>query len=218
MDWDTNYGLHPGQIIELLIEDDPKTILEIGSSNGEDSNRILKHLGELDRLFCVEADPRALDKHKKNVCDSRCSLTHAAITNIDSEGIFHLCTASYGNYGEWDLASSLKKIKHGLVVNPWLKYEKDIVVRYVKLDTFCGEKDIIADFIWCDVEGAYSEVVDGGIKSLENAKYFYVECEDVETYEGEIMYPALREKMESLGYSLLHRFKYDALFKNERLK
>jgi len=210
--------LFPGQAIQLIGEKPRRIIIEIGANDGKDTVEMLKHLNASDKIYAIEADPRCIEKHKNHINNPICQLTHAAVTNLDGEGIFHLCTSHFNDYGVWDCASSLKKIKHGLVVNPWLRYEQDVNVRYLTLNTFAQESCIdYVDFIWCDVEGAYGEVVDGGKEILKKTKFFYTECEDVETYEGEIMYPALKFKMEELGWELVHRFQYDALFVNKAL-
>ena len=193
-----------------------KIIVELGANDGYHSQEILNHMKEGDKLYCIEADSHCIGLHKNRINNDKCLLTHAAITDSDGEGIFHRCTSPspYGN-PVWHYASSLKPIKHGLVVNPWLRYEDDITVRYITLDSFAKENGIDhIDFIWCDVEGAYAEVVDGAKEILKRTRYFYTECEDVETYEGEIMYSALRQKMESIGWELVYRFRYDALFIN----
>lgn len=197
----------------------PKTIIELGANNGSSTREILSRMNGNDRMIAVEADPRCVGKINNHIHDSRLKLIHAAVTDKDVEEIeFHLCTAEYPGYGPWDCASSLKPIKHGLVVNPWLKYEQDVKVRGISLDTLYKENNVsLCDFVWCDVEGAYAEVVRGGTEAFKKTRFFYTECEDVETYEGEIMYPALKEMMEGIGWELVNRFRYDALFRNKEL-
>jgi len=209
-----------GKMFELINTGQPRTIIELGVNHGTTSEFLLQRMNKDEILYGIEADPRCIVKIKNKIKDPRFYITHAAVTDEDIESIeFHLCTAIHPGYGPWDCASSLKPIKHGLVVNPWLKYEEDVYVAGISLDTFtkCSFIDKV-DFIWCDVEGAYAEVVDGGLETLKRTKYFYTECEDVETYEGEIMYPAMKTKMESIGWELVHRFKYDALFINKEFK
>ncbi len=42
----------------------------------------------------------------------------------------------------WDYSGSIRKPKNHLVVHPWCKFEKEIIVKTKRLDTWCKEKEI----------------------------------------------------------------------------
>lgn len=211
-------GMGKGEIRKLIEPYSPRTFIELGANNGSDTSSLLGQLGLEDRYIAVEADPRCVEKHKSRINDKRLTLIHAALNDHDGTGTFHMCTSPYANYGPWDCASSLRKPKQALVVNPWLRYEEDVEVRFITLDTLYSEYDLnIVDFVWCDVEGAFADVIRGGSDALKKTRFIYSEVEEDEQYEGQTLFPEVVKMMEVEGWELVFKFRYDALFRNKSL-
>jgi hypothetical protein len=70
-----------------------------------------------------------------------------------------------------------------------------------------------ADFIWADVQGAESDLVEGAALFLTSSRYFYTEYSNDEWYEGQITLAELLEKLP--GFDLVRRYPMDALFENK---
>jgi 2-O-methyltransferase len=69
-----------------------------------------------------------------------------------------------------------------------------------------------ADFIWADVQGAESDLVEGATRFLKSSRYFYTEYSNDEWYEGQITLAELLQKLPD--FDLVRRYPMDALFEN----
>ncbi len=212
------HELDKNHMKQLLTPYVPKVIVELGSHSGSDTRDFLSFMGRDDKIICVEADPRSILKHQNNIQDRRCKLIKAAVTDHDGQGLFHLSTAAspdFPEYGVWDASSSLKPPKRLLEVNPWVRYERDIIVKYMTLNTLYQRENLdIVDFLWVDVEGSFAEVVTGGSEALARTRFVYAEVENDEQYEGQTLYPTVLKMMQARNYELVFRFRHDALFRN----
>ncbi len=215
---DYPHSIRRDKVLELIGDKHPKVMIELGAGEGEDTEQFLNLLGEDDIYVAVEADPRTFQKLRE-YNDKRARLVNAAISNIDKEnGTFHICTGIIPEKGRphYDGSSTRFPTQETYELVPWLAYE-DIQVKYITLDTLIKEhyiKEI--DFIWCDVEGATGEVIDGGLKALKKTRYFYTEVKSTKdyAYEGEALYDEIVKKMNAVGFELVFKFQDDALFRN----
>ena len=66
-----------------------------------------------------------------------------------------------------------------------------------------------ADFIWADVQGAESDLVEGGVRFLRSARYLYSEYSNDEVYEGQVTLAGLLQKLPD--FALIMRYPEDAL-------
>jgi hypothetical protein len=83
------------------------------------------------------------------------------------------------------------------------------------LDTWAERHGVSkADFIWADVQGAESDLVDGAASFLKSSRYLYTEYSNDEWYEGQI---TLAELLEKLPYfELVTRYPMDVLLENKK--
>jgi len=98
---------------------------------------------------------------------------------------------------DWDLSSSLLAPKLHLKRHPWVRFERDLEVPSVRLDTW-AETSIpgrTVDFIWMDVQGAEHLVIAGGAKTFSHSRFCYFEYSDEELYTHQL---TLRGVMRSL--------------------
>jgi 2-O-methyltransferase len=98
---------------------------------------------------------------------------------------------------------------------PWVKFEKEITVPIMTLDAWTQLHQLEkADFVWADVQGAESDLVEGAARFLRACRYFYMEYSNEEWYEGQITLAGLCEKLPD--FDLILRYPTDALFRNKR--
>jgi hypothetical protein len=96
-----------------------------------------------------------------------------------------------------------------------VKFETQIEVPIVTLDSWADANGVDeVDFIWADVQGAESDLVEGASRILSTARYFYTEYSNSEWYEGQITLPELAEKLPE--FELIRRYESDVLFRNRR--
>lgn len=208
-------------LIELLGRQDP-VILDIGCNEGQHTQWFLDLFNEA-RVYSFEPDPRARKRYLTNVKDKRAVLFDIAISDTDGVVNFHTSSGcpptteitqefSY----DWDFSGSIRRPKQHLEVYPWVKFDKKVVVKTKKLDTWVREEGIeIIDLIWADVQGAEIDLINGGREALRNTRYFYTEYSDMELYEGQIN---LRQLMDLLpDFKVVHIYKEDVLLKNRRI-
>lgn len=123
----------------------------------------------------------------------------------------HLKQSFYGS-------SSIKEPDKCYVYWPDMKFRK-IRSKCYRLDTYCTEQNIgKIDFIWADVQGAEKDMIEGGIETLSNTRFFYTEISGKDLYE-KIGYEGA-EGIRSLlpgKWSLVEDYGDDVLFKNESL-
>jgi hypothetical protein len=68
------------------------------------------------------------------------------------------------------------------------------------------------DFIWADVQGAESDLIEGASGILASTRYFYTEYSNSEWYEGQITLPGLVQMLPD--FELVRRYPMDVLFRS----
>jgi len=167
------------EIVKLIGKPDP-IILDIGSFNGKDASE-LSQLFDSPEIHCFEADPINQEKWKElNKLNPKLTLYHTAIGNNDGPIVFNQATKG--------ASGSMFKPKAHLEIWPQVHFNKEVKVMCFKLDTWNDYvlQNQTIDFIWCDVNGAEKEVINGAKKTLKNTRYLYIEFSDKELYEGQI--------------------------------
>lgn len=219
-------GLHlpitPGTLtaaeIRQLVGKDNPVIIEVGANSGQTTLELLKAMPEA-RIFAFEPEPRAIAKFRNAIANPNVFLYECAIGAVNgvisfnqSSGAEHLPGYSEG----WDQSGSIRQPNNHLKAWPWVKFERQLTVPIMTLDAWSKKHQITgADFIWADVQGAESDLVEGGVRFLSASRYLYSEYSDHEIYEGQITLAGLLEKLPD--FALMRRYPEDALFKNKRL-
>jgi len=173
--------IHPQQIdlINLLGEivgTDSKTIIEIGSCEGSDSNLFLRIFKNV-QLFCFEADPENCARHRRTVQSSRCQLIEGAICDQDGTITFNCSGGTHPGHDKSRHSSgSVNKPTGHLKLHQWCTFEKSITVPSFTLDAWCQANNIDQiDLIWADVNGAETKMLDGGKQTLDRTRYLFTE-------------------------------------------
>jgi FkbM family methyltransferase len=205
------------EIRQLVGKDDP-VIIEVGANCGQTTAELLKAMPRAT-IFAFEPEPRAIAKFRNTIANPNVHLYECAIGAMNgttsfyqSSGAEHLLDYREG----WDQSGSIRRPNSHLKVWPWVKFEKQITVPIITLDDWSKQHRITkADFIWADVQGAESDLVEGAALFLRSSRYFYTEYSNDEWYEGQITLNDLLEKLPD--FDLVRRYAMDALFKNKRI-
>jgi FkbM family methyltransferase len=186
----------------------PKVILELGAHCGDDTGWLASLPGATVHAF--EPDPRNVVPPLPNVV-----FTRAAVSANDGVAPFRTSTAFAGH--PWTYSGSLREPTGHLQRWPSVTFGDVIQVRTVTLDTYAREHGLdLVDFVWCDVQGAEGDVIEGGRATLARTRFLYTETSDEEWYAGQ---PTLARLLKLLpGWRVVERYPTDVLLENPHLK
>jgi 2-O-methyltransferase len=209
--------LTAAEIRQLVGKDDP-VIIEVGANCGQTTVELLKAMPSAT-IFAFEPEPRAIAKFRAAISNPNVHLHECAIGAVNGTTSFHQSSGAehLPEYQEgWDQSGSIRRPNSHLKVWPWVKFEKQITVPIMTLDDWSKQNQIAeADFIWADVQGAESDLVEGAARFLRSSRYLYSEYSNDEWYEGQITLAGLLEKLPD--FALMRRYSMDALFVNKRI-
>lgn len=193
-------ALTAAEIRQLVGRDDP-VIIEVGANCGQTTVELLKAMPSAT-IFAFEPDPRAIAKFRDAIENPNVHLIECAIGAMNGRIRFHQSSGAehLAEYREgWDQSGSIRRPNSHLKVWPWVRFEKEITVPIMTLDTWSEKYQISqADFIWADVQGAESDLVDGATRFLRSSRYFYTEYSNDEWYEGQITLAELLKSFQIL--------------------
>ena len=216
-----NFPVSPGaltavEIRDLLGYEDP-VILDVGANSGQTTVELLQAMPQAT-IFAFEPDPRAIAKFRRNIRHPRVHLQECAVGAVSGTITFHQSSGAENlpDYqAGWDQSGSIRRPRSHLQVWPWVKFHTQIEVPIVTLDSWAEAQGVDeVDFIWADVQGAESDLVDGASRILRTARFFYTEYSNNEWYEGQVTLPALAAKLPD--FELIRRYQADVLFRNRR--
>ena len=201
------------EIIFPLLKD-AKMILNLGTWKGREV-KWFKEAAPDAQIHMFEPHPRLADYlRKKYSSDINFHIHEMAVSDKDGEAIFYLSSKK----GPKD-SSSLKKPNIEIFKGA-REFHGSIMVKTFKLDTWSKNYSNVFDFIWADIQGQERELINGGIETLKNTKYFYTEYTQKEYYEGAILLNGIIELL-SPYFEILDTFPLpdidggDILFKNK---
>lgn len=217
----TSGEFDPTRLPSLLGKDDP-VILDIGCNDGGHTLLFLTLFKE-PKVYSFEPDPRALERFRNKVKDTRAKLFNVAISSVDGYADFHISDGLPSEEWKatlpkgWDMSGSIRKPKRHLDLHPWCTFNELVRVETRRLDTWCSNEGVDSiDFIWADVQGAEVDLIKGGGAALRHTRYFYTEYSDRELYEGQV---SLRTMLKMLpDFEVVERYENDVLLKNKRYK
>lgn len=106
--------------------------------------------------------------------------------------------------GTSDESGSLLIPKEHLKIHPTVKFNKEIKVRTVMLDSWAKENNISkVDFMWLDMQGMELKVLKKSKIIFPNVKLLYTEINLKETYKGVGLYSEYKQWLISNGMTLI---------------
>jgi FkbM family methyltransferase len=203
------------QDIYNLINKKNPTIFEIGCADGKDTIEFINTFGELN-IFCFEPEPKNINLVKQRINYPNHYLFEGVVSNTDGELLFNRSRTD--NPSDLSYSGSVRKPKEHLSEWPFIKFDEQIKVKSITLDTFCEQNKIdFIDFIWADVQGAEEDLIKGAFRTLENkVKFLYIEYSNKEYYEGQINLKSLKALL-SPKWNLIKDYGSDALFQNTKI-
>lgn len=199
------------KIKDLLNNVEKPVIFEIGCRLCEDT-KILAQIPN-SKVYCFEGDPdvikQLLDQEKEWLKTNHNKVFLNTFAIGEKTGFVEWYSADNGH------SSSLREPKDHLKHFGHVKFEKKRLVTVVSLDLVFRKlwKQNHIDFLWIDVQGAESDVFNGGQDALKHTKYIYFECYDVEMYAGQLMLPDLL-KLLPFNYKLIEKWPTEVLVEN----
>lgn len=213
-----------GNLLQELIGANIRMILEIGAHHGTHTAMFLECF-PVATVHCFEPDPRAVERHRKNIRDARVSLHERAIGAVNGRAEFHMSgglppgapPSVQANYPKgWDQSGSLRAPKKHVQKFPWCKFVRVVKVPVSTLDSWTEMNGIDQiDLIWADMQGAEGDLATSGSTALMRTRYLFCEYSNEELYEGEPTLEALLDMMP--GFEVLRRFPFDVLLRNTTL-
>jgi FkbM family methyltransferase len=210
--------LSAAEIRKLVGKDDP-VIIEVGANSGQTTAQLLQAMpGAVIHAF--EPDPRAIAKFRSAISNPQVHLYECAVGAANGAVTFHQSTGAEdlpGYTQGWDQSGSIRRPHTHLQVFPWVKFENQIEVQSMTLDSWSEQHQVTAaDFIWADVQGAEGDMIAGAARFLQSVRYLYTEYSNDEWYEGQVTLAALANRLPN--FDVLKRYRMDALFKNKQLR
>jgi len=202
------------EIRQLVGRDDP-VIIEIGANVGQTTLEFLSVMPRA-RIYCFEPEPRAIAQFKAMVKSPNVTLIECGVGNQNGTVNFHQSSGSE-EYSNWNQSGSIRAPKEVTDVWPKLTFENTIQIPIVRLDDWIKTQNIKRiDFIWADTQGAEGDLIQGGIETLNRARYFYTEFGFQELYDGQISLGEIDAHLKN--FSVMRVFAMDVLFENMSFK
>ena len=111
--------------------------------------------------------------------------------------------------GTSDESGSLLTPKEHLKIHPTVKFNKEIKVRTIMLDSWAKENNISkVDFMWLDMQGMELKVLKKSKIIFPNVKLLYTEINLKETYKGVDLYSEYKQWLVSNGMTLIFENTY----------
>lgn len=202
-----------------LLNIDPKTILDIGSRDLDQSIEFRQRFKDA-KILAFEPNPQ-----QKNICQEKAARHNIdfysiAISKIDGIIEFNAVDPSCKdpNIG----ASSILNFSDELVKQSIKRHSEmpvqtnKIKVESRNLDNFLNEKGITnIDVIWMDVQGLELEILKSSPIIISNTRLIHLESEFRTIYKDQPLYPEIKEYLESIGFKeVYNRQEYRPEYKN----
>lgn len=178
-------------------------IVELGAHVGEEAEWIIPLCNE-PRYYMIEPDHENFKKIRKRFPDI--PLFQAAIAATTGFVMFHPAyNETSNNRASGSIREPIGHMKHF----PEVSFSAPVqVLSYALDDLFVRATHI--DLLWCDIQGAERDMIEGGRATLAKTRYMMIEAEpEVELYEGQALKPELLAMLpdwvvlKDFGYNLL---------------
>jgi FkbM family methyltransferase len=200
------------ELQEIFKQDEPLTIFDIGSCEGEDAIRYARLFAKA-RVYACEPLPHNLATLRENLDrfapGASITVLPIAIAEQNGRAPFHVSSghpADRPRTPDWDYgnkSSSLLEPGEHLDVFPWLVFEQIVEVPTERLDHVAARLGIKAiDLIHLDVQGAELLVLRGAGRLLEGVRAIWMEVEAIPLYRDQPLKPEVERFMQGHGFAL----------------
>lgn len=213
-------NLFPEPNWRAILGSGPLTILDVGANDGGTSAQFANLFPD-SHVYAFEPDQRPIARFRQrwaHLLQSRVTLFEGVVSDVDGEMDFFMSDGqspdlSWYESG-WDLSGSTKKPIGHLTDIPTITFDKVVIVKSIKLDTWASRSNVMsADLAWIDVQGAELNVIHGGGKLLSRTRFLYMEYSDKRLYEGQA---SVQELLGALPqFEVLQVYSGDVLFRNK---
>ena len=193
------------------------TIFELGCHLAEDTPSIMSLCQDGLDYYAFEPVPENIQHIKAHIqvpSHIKFSLQEYAVSHSTGECTLFVSGGLHPNGLKNTMASSIRKPKNVLTAFPFIVFN-EIKAQTITIDDFCSDKNISKiDFIWCDIQGAEFDMIEGAKNMLPNIGLMLLEYSNIELYEGE---KALADIISLLGsnWELVVKTNEDILVKNK---
>jgi len=197
-------------VICALINIDHPVIVELGAHIGEEYEW-LRNL-KPSRYVMVEPDPVNVSILLKKAFGT-VSILDVAVGSYNAPStIFY---ASDNHVSKNRASGSIRNPTGHLKHFPEVTFSVDNVMLYT-LDSICEIEQVDhIDLLWCDIQGAERDMIEGGRATLRKTRYMMIEAEpDVELYEGQALKPELIAMLPD--WEVIKDFGYNVLLRNTK--
>ena len=187
-------------------------IVELGAHVGEEAEWIIP-LCVRPKYVMVEPDEANIEKIVRRKLEADISVIHGA---VGSSLAFDFPFYYSENLASNNRASgSIRKPTGHLKHFPEVTFTPTTVCLWT-LDAIAAAEQIKrVDMLWCDIQGAERDMVEGGRATLAKTRYMMIEAEpEVELYEGQALKPELIAMLP--GWEVLRDFGYNLLMRNTK--
>lgn len=180
------------RIIENNTNITPKYILEIGSRDGHDANK-LKDLCLTEDKFVWVVEPNPIQCERIKFEYPNFNLIDCAISNIDDFVFFNQLEGDEMVVGT---SSILDR------VDSWYQQmgAKKIKVKSITGKNLLNLINLEVDLCKIDVEGLTYEVLESFGDDIKKIKSFHIECEHIEVWKGQKLYGEVESLLENKNY------------------
>ena len=189
-------------------------VVELGAHRGEDALWI-GPLFEEPLYVMVEPDNenvKFISRRDWELYQTReTRLIHAAIADFTGNTSFYGSTDISGVRGSGSINPPTGHLKHFPQISFPSSLQQMVPV-YTLDDLYKQQKLLRVDLLWVDIQGAEGRMILGGSLALSRTRYLFIEAEEIEFYEGQILRPELLRMLR--GWEVLKEFECNLLLHN----
>lgn len=178
--------------LRALIGRDDATVLEVGSSDCEDTGRFLEAFPK-GRVVCFEPDERPLARYRRHVpeTETRVTMVPLVVGDVDGPVPWYACHGDIPAESvphhpwapevihDWDMSGSTLRPTGHLTQSPWVTFDEAVEKPGIRLDTYALQHQLgPVDFIWADVQGAEHKLIAGATEVLKRTRFLFTEFYD----------------------------------------
>jgi FkbM family methyltransferase len=184
-------------VIRKYLPQNP-VIIDCGAHVGADSIELSKILPK-SKIYSFEPVP-TIFKSLKNATKKYSNIECFQIALSDKDGEAKFFVSS----GESDASSSLMNPTGHIEIHPDVKFDKEIFVKTLSLDTWAKKMKLAkVDFLWLDMQGYELNMLKASNEIFKTVSVIHTEVSISNSYDGAVLYPEYRSWLESIGFKVV---------------